>query len=335
MTRVAVIGTTAWGLTLGSMLARRGIDVAVLARAPAEASALSAARRSERLPAGVFFPRGLFVTANPSEALKAAEAVIVAVPSVTMRANIQRVAPALPRQSLVISATKGIEVETGKRMSQLISEEAPGHEPSLNGALSGPNLAPEIAQGKAASATVAFPDTGASKAAQDILNSEVFRVYRSGDLTGVEMGGALKNIIAIGAGIIDGSSLGDNAKAAYVTRGLHEMTRLGVAMGARAETFAGLSGMGDLVATCYSGLSRNRRVGQEIARGRPLQDILSGLKQTAEGVPTTLGACRLADQYGVELPITEMTRRVLFDGLPPPAAVEALMRRAPQPEVRL
>jgi glycerol-3-phosphate dehydrogenase (NAD(P)+) len=333
MARVGVIGTTAWGLTLAVVLARRGHDMTVLARTGAEASDLERARRSPRLPDGADFPPTLRVTADPAEALGQAGIVLVAVPSVTMRANMRAQGKIMPPACLIISATKGIEIETGRRMSELIAEET-GHDASKIGALSGPNLAPEIAQGLIASATVAFPDEANARVAQGALNSEVFRVYRSDDLNGVELGGALKNIVAIGAGFIEGFSLGDNAKAAYVTRGLHEITRLGVAMGARAETFAGLSGMGDLVATCYSGLSRNRRVGQELARGRKLPEILRDLKQTAEGVPTTQAASRLARELGVEMPITEMTRRVLFEDLTPQKAVEALMRRAPQPEVR-
>lgn len=334
MTRVGVVGTTAWGLTLAVLLVRRGHDVMALARTAAEASDLDRERRSPRLPDGADFPPALRVTADPGEALGHADIVLVAVPSVTMRANMRGQGKVLSPACLIVTATKGIEIETGKRMSELIAEET-GHDARRIGALSGPNLAPEIAQGRIASATVAFPDEANARAAQAALNSEVFRVYRSDDLTGVELGGALKNIVAIGAGIIDSFSLGDNAKAAYVTRGLNEITRLGVAMGARPETFAGLSGMGDLVATCYSGLSRNRRVGQELGRGRKLPEILHDLKQTAEGVPTTQAASRLARELGVEMPITDMTRRVLFEDMTPQKAVEALMRRAPQPEVRL
>lgn len=333
MARLGIIGTTAWGQTLGLVLARQGHSVAILTRTLKEADTLAGERRSHRLPEGCEFPASVQVSSDARQALSGADMVIVAVPSVTMRANMRLVKAALPRHALVVSATKGIEVDTGKRMSQIIAEET-GHGVALTGALSGPNLAPEIAAGKIASATVAFPGDDEASAAQAVLNSEVFRIYRSGDLAGVELGGALKNIVAIGAGVIDGFSLGDNAKAAYVTRGLHEITRLGVAMGAKAETFAGLSGMGDLMATCYSGLSRNRRVGQELGRGRKLDDILRDLHQVAEGVPATQAASRLAAQLGVDVPVTEMTRRVLFDGLPPAKAVEALMRRAPQPEVR-
>jgi glycerol-3-phosphate dehydrogenase (NAD(P)+) len=277
----------------------------------------------------------LEVTADPRHALTGAALAVIAVPSESMQANAAALAGSVPDRCLVISATKGIQIGTGLRMTELIRRELPAIRPSDVGALSGPNLAPEIAQGKLASAVVAFEDEDRARAAQEALNSDVFRVYRSDDVRGVELGGALKNIVAIGAGIIDGFSLGDNAKAAFVTRGLHEITRLGVALGARPETFAGLSGMGDLVATCYSGLSRNRRVGQELAQGRSLTEVLATLKQTAEGVPTTRAAVRMARGLGVEMPITELTARVLFDGLPAAEAVRLLMQRAPAPEARL
>ncbi|MEX0761573.1 MAG: NAD(P)H-dependent glycerol-3-phosphate dehydrogenase [Dehalococcoidia bacterium] len=335
MTRTGILGTTAWATTLGIVLARQGHDVVLWARSKSEAEALSLARQNARLVPGVRFPDTLTVSSSAEAAFGGAELVFVVVPSVTMRANLRRVADAIPADAAVVSGTKGIEIETGKRMSMLIAEELPQVAPSKIGALSGPNLAPEVAGGKVASATVAFPGEETGRLAQEALNSEVFRVYTSDDVTGVELGGALKNIIAIGAGIIDGMKLGDNAKAAFVTRGLHEITRLGVALGARPDTFAGLTGMGDLVATCYSGLSRNRRVGQELGAGRNLDEILRSLGQTAEGVPTTSAAINLAKKHRVEMPIAEATRRVLFEGLTPSQAIGQLMRRAPQPEVRL
>ncbi len=334
MAQITVIGTTAWGLTLGLVASRQGHRVSVLARTPDEADRLSDNRTSPRLPSGIQIPAEISIGADPAGALRQAEMVIVAVPSVSLRTNIRAIARYIPESAIVVSATKGIDIETGRRMTQVIAEETHGFSRGRIGALSGPNLAPEIASGKIASATVAFTDPDVAAKAQVILTSELFRVYRSDDVAGVELGGALKNIVAIGAGIIDDFSLGDNAKAAFVTRGLHEITRLGVALGARPDTFAGLSGMGDLVATCYSGLSRNRRVGQELAKGRTLADILSTLKQVAEGVPTTRAASKLAHEHGVDMPITAMTQHVLFDGLPPGKAVEALMRRVPQPEIR-
>jgi len=217
-------------------------------------------------------------------------------------------------------------------MSELIVEEAPAVSPAAIGALSGPNLAKEIAAGKPSSATVAFTGLEAAERAQSVLSSALFRVYRSDALVGVELGGSLKNIIAIGAGIIDGLDLGNNAKAAFVTRGLHEITRLGVALGARRETFAGMTGMGDMIATAFSGLSRNRHVGEELAKGRRLDEILAEMGMTAEGVPTARAALALAKQRAVEMPITEMTCRVLFHGLDPRRAIDELMRRTPAPE---
>ena len=271
---------------------------------------------------------------SPGEAFPSSDLILFVVPSTTVRANVREIAPWLPPGAIVVSCTKGIEIETGKRMTELICEEAPGLDRARVGALSGPNLALEIAQGQVSSATLAFPSSEAATAAQSVLNSERFRVYRSTDVAGVELGGALKNIITIGAGIIDGMGVGDNAKSAFVTRGLHEVSRLGVTLGARQETFAGLSGMGDLIASCYSGLSRNRGLGEKLASGSNPGDLISGMTQTAEGVPTTRAAMRIARRRGVEMPITEMTHRVLFEGLSPQQALVELMRRAPQPEVR-
>ena len=334
MARITVAGTTGWGVTLALVCARNGDDVTLWARSEAEAEML-ASGRSPRPRPGVDLHPDIQVAGNPGDAFPSSELVLVVVPSTTVRANVRDIAPWLPPEATVVSCTKGIEIETGKRMTELICEEAPRLDRSRVGALSGPNLAPEIAQGQVSSATLAFPSSEAATAAQGVINSEVFRVYRSTDVAGVELGGALKNIIAIGAGIIDGMGVGDNAKAAFVTRGLHEVSRLGVTLGARQETFAGLSGMGDLIATCFSGLSRNRGLGEKLASGSSPGDLLSGMTQTAEGVPTTRAAVRIARRRGVEMPITEMTHRVLFEGLSPQQALVELMRRAPQPEVRL
>jgi glycerol-3-phosphate dehydrogenase (NAD(P)+) len=231
-----------------------------------------------------------------------------------------------------VCATKGIEIESGKRMSEVIIEELPGFCLDNIGVLSGPNLAPEIAAGKISSSTVAFPSSSVSESVQSILSSDVFRVYRSEDVKGVELGGALKNIVAIGAGFIDGAGLGANIKAAYVTRGLHEITRLGVAMGAKADTFAGLSGMGDLIVTCYSTLSRNYRLGFGLASGQDLQSVLKELGQTVEGAPTSQAAVRLAHQLDIDMPITTATHTVLFEGASPRKVVNDLMIRTLQPE---
>jgi len=283
---------------------------------------------------GVPFPDQLSVTDSIEGALSGTEIAVIAVPSVTMRDNASLISSYLSENSAIVCATKGIEISSGKRMTEVIREEVRAVPPSRIGALSGPNLAPEIASGKVSTATVAFEDESVGVSVQELFSSEVFRVYRSEDVTGVELGGALKNIIAIGAGFIDGADLGNNAKAAYITRGLHEITRLGVAMGARPDTFAGLSGMGDLIATCISPLSRNYRLGVGLASGKDLESVLGELGQTAEGVPTTQAAVQIAKGLDIDMPITNATYRVLFEGMEPVQAIRELMVRSLQPEVR-
>jgi len=292
------------------------------------------ARVNERSVPGVEFPDSMSVSASLDESLTDTDLVIVIVPSITVRENMKKIREAIPSGSNVLCATKGIEIATGKRMSQVIGEELPGFDPNQVGVLSGPNLAPEIAAGNPASATVAFPSDAIGETVQDRLSSDVFRVYRSEDVTGVELGGALKNIIAIGAAFIEGAGFGANTKATFVTRGLHEITRLGVAMGASPDTFAGLSGMGDLIATCYSNLSRNYRLGMGLSSGQDLDSVLQDLGQIAEGVPTTQAAVRLARELGIDMPIANATHAVLFEGADPSQVISELMVRTLQPEVR-
>lgn len=334
MTQIGIIGTGAWGTTLGILLARTGNPTTLWSRDKSRATELSSSRVNERSVPGVEFPSAMNVSNSLDESLGSADLVIIAVPSVTIRENIKAVRDAIPAGAHVVCATKGIEIATGKRMSQVITEELPDFAAEQIGVLSGPNLAPEIAAGDLATATVAFPSNAIAEKVQAVLSSELFRVYRSDDVTGVELGGALKNIIAIGAAFIDGAGLGANAKASFVTRGLHEITRLGVAMGAKPDTFAGLSGMGDLLTTCYSNLSRNYRLGFGLASGRDLKSVLADLGQTAEGVPTTQAAVRIARELGIDMPITNATHAVLFEGESPNDAIKELMGRTLQPEVR-
>ena len=333
MSRIGIVGTTGWGTALGILAARAGNETVLWSRSDADADELEAARENVRLLPGTAFPANLSVTANSNDALGDAEIIVVSVPSVTMRQNLRRIRKDSARDAIVVCATKGIEITSGKRMTELIVEEL-GIDRSRAGVISGPNFAAEIATGKAASATVAFESEAVAVKIQDALNTQLFRLYTSSDVTGVELGGALKNIVAIGAGFIDGVGLGANAKAAFVTRGLHEITRLGISLGARPETFAGLSGMGDLIATCYSDLSRNYRLGMSLADGTPLEAALSKLGRTAEGVPTTEAALRLADRRGVEMPIALATHGVLSGKLKPEDAASVLLARKPQPEVR-
>ncbi len=327
---VAVVGATTWGTTLAIIMARRGIPVRLLARTTDEARELGAAREHTRRLPGQPFPDSLVVTAAPADALVDASAVFVAVPSPTMRENAKRISGALADGTVLISASKGLEPSSHKRMSVVLAEELPA---ARIGALSGPNLAHEIVRDLPAPTVVASEDAGVYALAQQVLNSPTFRVYTNSDVVGTELGGALKNIIAIGAGIADGMGVGDNAKAGFVNRGLAEITRLGLAAGAQPATFAGLAGMGDLVATCFSALSRNHRVGVELARGGSLADIIAWLGgEVAEGVNTTPLALALAGTLGIEMPITELTNRVLFEGLSPREAAALLMDRTPKPE---
>ncbi len=332
MKHIGIVGTGAWATTLGILLARTGYETVLWSRSETRAAELERSRVNERSVPGVQFPASMSVSASLDQSFSESELVIVAVPSISVRENLKHLSYALSAVTSIVCATKGIEIESGKRMSEVIIEELPGFCLDNIGVLSGPNLAPEIAAGKISSATVAFPSSSVSESVQSILSSDIFRVYRSEDVKGVELGGALKNIVAIGAGFIDGAGLGANIKAAYVTRGLHEITRLGVAMGAKADTFAGLSGMGDLIVTCYSTLSRNYRLGFGLASGRDLQSVLKELGQTVEGAPTSQAAVRLAHQLDIDMPITTATHAVLFEGASPRKVVNDLMVRTLQPE---
>ena len=335
MKHIGIVGTGAWATTLGILLARTGHETVLWSRSEARATELSRARVNERSVPGVQFPASMSVSASLHESFSESELVIVAVPSVSVRQNLKDVCHALSPVTSIVCATKGIEIESGKRMSEVISEELPEFCVDNIGVLSGPNLAPEIAAGKISSATLAFPNSDVSESVQSILSSDVFRVYRSQDVKGVELGGALKNIVAIGAGFIDGAGLGANIKAAYVTRGLYEITRLGIAMGANGDTFAGLSGMGDLIVTCYSTLSRNYRLGFGLASGKDLQSVVAELGQTVEGAPTSQAAVRLAQQLDIDMPITKATHAVLFEGASARDVVNDLMVRTLQPESKL
>ena len=331
MAIVTAVGATSWGTTLGIILARQGHDVRLLARTDAEASALETARENSRFVPGVPFPDSMRALADPVQAHDSADLTIFAVPSQTLRANARAVAHAIPNDTIVVSAVKGLELSTGKRMSQVLAEEIPSSVHAIC-ALSGPNLAREIIESMPASTVIASDDADAAAEAQTIINSSVFRVYTNDDLIGVELCGALKNIIAIGAGICDGMGFGDNSKATIITRGLAEIARLGVAAGANPATFAGLAGMGDLVATCMSALSRNHYVGTQIAAGKSLDRIRSEMQSVAEGVDTTRAALDLAATLGVEMPIAQATYDIMYGGVSVPQAIQNLMGREPTSE---
>jgi len=325
--KVAIIGTTSWGTTLGVILSRRGIDVALWARTVEEAERLARdGENKARLP-GIPFPGGLSPTGDIEEALQGASLVVLAVPSQRMRENVRIMKGHITKGVPILSAAKGLEVDTAKRMTQVISEEIdPAYRHNIC-VLSGPNLSTEVVHGLPATTVIAAQDTAVAKRAQGIMASATFRVYTNDDVIGVELGGALKNIVALAAGLSDGLGYGDNAKAALVSRGLAEISRLGVAMEANPLTFAGLAGLGDLVATCSSPLSRNHFVGQELAKGRPLAEITASMINVAEGISTTVAARRMAREYGVDMPITEQVYRVLFEWLDVTEAVATLMGR--------
>jgi glycerol-3-phosphate dehydrogenase (NAD(P)+) len=325
MPKVAIIGTTTWGVTLGVVLASGKLEVGLWARTEEEAAELGNARRHSGAFSGVTFPTRLQATSSLDEALTDAKAVILAVPSQSVRQNMKAIAEYLDGSILIVSAAKGMEVGSNKRLSEVIAEEV-NHDfwPNIC-VLSGPNLSQEILQNLPAVAVVAAEDEAVARKAQRLLNTPSLCLYTNGDVIGVELGGALKNIIALGAGIADGLGYGDNAKAALITRGLTEITALGVALGANPLTFSGLTGLGDLVATCSSPLSRNHYVGVELTKGRPLEEITASMNGVAEGVATTVVAHTLARQLDVEMPITDKIYQVLYQGLSPRQAALELM----------
>ena len=328
--QAAIIGDGAMGTLCALLLASKKTRTRMWSAFEEHATEMQRTRENKRFLAGVRLPEGLRVSTDAAEVTAGADLVVIAVPSRYLRPVLERVGEALPAEATYVSVVKGIEAGTLLRPSEVVGEVVGRRRLA---ALSGPCLSREVAEGLPATVVVASEEEGAALAAQEALSTPWFRVYTSDDVAGVELGGALKNVIAIAAGICDGLELGSNAKAALVTRGLVEMTRLGVALGAKRETFAGLAGLGDLVTTCTSRLSRNHHVGEEIGRGRLLDDILAemGLVE-AEGVRTTASVVALADRHGVEMPITQEVNAVLFRGKPAPDALSDLMSRRPKPE---
>jgi glycerol-3-phosphate dehydrogenase (NAD(P)+) len=324
----AIIGAGSWGTALAALLGRAGQAVRLWARRKQMAESLRLRRENQQYLPGVTLAESVQPLDDLAAAVAGAEMVTLAVPSQGMRETVRALRPHLAPQHFLISTAKGLEHDTGLRMTQVIAQELPEPWGACPACLSGPNLAAEVAAGIATTSVIACADRERARHAQQLFMQPTFRVYTNSDVVGVELGGALKNVIAIGAGINDGLGFGDNTKAALVTRGLAEITRLGVALGAAAATFIGLSGIGDLVATCASRRSRNHYVGYHLARGRALADILAGMdNMIAEGVQTTRAAVRLAEQAGVDMPITRAVRAVLFEGLQPFQAVRRLMLR--------
>jgi glycerol-3-phosphate dehydrogenase (NAD(P)+) len=322
--RFGVVGAGAWGTALAAHLARAGHAVCLWARESHVVGDISSRRQNDVFLPGIRLPEGLSATGDLGQALDGVDVALVVTPSEFSRAVYRELAGSLPAAATLVSATKGIELDSLSRMTEVAAAEVPGHRVAV---LSGPSFAAEVARGQPTAVVVAADEIMVAESLQGSLSSSTFRVYSSSDVVGVELAGALKNVIAIAAGIIDGLGHGHNTVAALITRGLAEVTRLAVALGGRADTLAGLAGLGDLVLTCTGGLSRNRRLGQALGEGQSLADATSSTT-VAEGVRTTLAACDLASRAGVEMPISQQMRAVLYEGKSPQLAVEQLMSRS-------
>ncbi len=336
MSRIAIIGAGAWGTGLAMVLGRKKTHaVRLWANEPDVCESIAKSRVNERFLPGFTLPESVQATNDLSNALEGADVVVSVMPSQHCRSLFVRMAPNLRPETLFVSCTKGLEDRTLLRMTEVIADVLRARKLTPRvGALSGPSFAKEVARGDPTAVTVASTDSELARAVQDAFNDSRFRVYTNDDVIGVELGGALKNIIAIAAGVCAGLGLGHNSAAALITRGLAEIARLTVACGGRLDTTAGLAGLGDLVLTCTGDLSRNRSVGVELGKGRRLPDIIAGMHGTvAEGVFTTKAAVGLAQKKGVEMPITEQMYAILEDGKPPQQAIEELMTRTAKREV--
>jgi glycerol-3-phosphate dehydrogenase (NAD(P)+) len=322
--QIGIIGAGAWGTTLAVKLAAAERPVTLWAHTPEANEELATVRENRRYLPGIVFPPNVRVASDEAYLAEPHRFFVLAVPSAHLRSMLRRLKGSLYPDAALLSVVKGIEEGTHLRMSEVIDQELPGRPVAV---LSGPNLAREIADGKPAGTVVASEEAELAAELASVLASDRFRVYTNPDVVGVELCGALKNVVALAAGFVDGLGFGDSAKAGIITRGLAEMTRLGVAAGAHPVTFAGLAGVGDLIATCMSPLSRNRRAGELMASGVSWTDAAARLNGVAEGVFTVRGALELASENGVELPIAEQVAAVVHDGRPPMAAVAELMGR--------
>ncbi len=330
--KVAIIGAGGWGTALATVLSAKGYGIHLWVRNTGLYKTILLKRINETYLPGVKLPDTIRPTLSLEEALWGKELIILAVPSQGVRQIAVKIAGLLPYQPLIINVAKGLEDNTYLRLSQVLQQELPQRYHRRLASISGPNHAEEVSRGLPSATVAASVDHDTARQVQEAMMGPYFRVYTNPDLTGVELGGALKNVIALGAGILDGLELGDNIKAALVTRGLTEITRLGVALGAKASTFSGLSGVGDLFVTCGSRHSRNRSVGYKLGKGIPLDKIQQEMAAVAEGIVTTRAAYHLSQQVGVEMPITEGIYRVLYHGKPPREAVRELMLRDPKKE---
>ncbi|MGI5380729.1 NAD(P)H-dependent glycerol-3-phosphate dehydrogenase [Streptomyces sp. CA-251387] len=331
MTRVAVLSAGSWGTTMAAVFADAGSTVTLHARRPGIAEAINARHENPAYLPGIELPPSLRATTDAGQALHGAEHVLLSVPAQTLRDNLAAWAPLIPSNAVVVSLMKGIEIHSGKRMSEVITE-VTGIPAERVAVISGPNLAREIATRHPAASVIACPDETAAKALQNACHTNYFRPYTGTDVVGCELGGAVKNVIALAVGLGTGMGLGDNAKAMLITRGLAETARLGVCLGADPLTFSGLSGVGDLHATCVSPLSRNRTFGEHLGQGMTVEEAAAATRQTAEGVKSCQAILDLARRTGVEMPITEVVAAVIDGQLTVQDAAGQLMARTPKPE---
>ncbi len=324
--RFAVLGGGSWGTTLANLLAKKGHETRLLVREQELLAEIVSKRENSWYMPGIKLHEGLEASTDPTVVMKDAEVFLCAIPSQFLRSALVAMRELMPKKPVVLCASKGIELNSLQTMSQVVEESLASLKPRF-AMLSGPSFAMEVIRELPTAVTLGCADKKLGVMLQESLATDYFRVYTSTDYRGVELGGAIKNIIAIAAGISDGLNFGSNARAALITRGLAEMSRLGVAMGAKPATFMGLSGMGDLVLTCTGELSRNRQVGLRLGKGQKLLDILSQMKMVAEGVKTTESVYGLGKKLEVELPITEQVHEVLYNGKDPEQAVRELMGR--------
>ena len=324
--KVAVIGAGSWGTAVAGLT--RADDVALWARRPEVAEAINTTRHNPDYLVGYEIPANVTATADLQQAVFGAEILVWGVPSHGYREVLEQAAADIAPTTPIISLSKGIEAGTLMRMTEVTANVLPRHDPTRIGVLTGPNLAAEIASGQPAAAVIAFSDADLAGAVQPTFHGSSFRVYTNDDVVGAEAAGALKNVMAIGAGIAHGMGFGMNTMATLVTRALFELTRLGSVLGGRPLTFAGLAGMGDLIATCMSSQSRNHRVGYGIGQGKSLDDVIAEMNMVAEGVKSTRGILALAEREGVEMPIAEQVGRVLYEGATAEEILENLMGRA-------
>ena len=333
MTKAAVFGSGSWGTAFATVLADAGCEVTMWGRRRELVDTVNATHANPDYLPGVELPENLRATTDPAEAARAADFTVLAVPSQTLRGNLAQWASELPADTVLVSLMKGIELGTAKRMSEVIAETA-GAGPERIAVLSGPNLAKEIAARQPAASVVACQDEEVARRLQLACHTPYFRPYTNTDVVGCELGGAVKNVIGLAVGIAGGMGLGDNAKASLITRGLAETTRLGLVLGADPVTFAGLAGMGDLVATCSSPLSRNNTFGINLGRGMTLEETIAVTRQTAEGVKSCESVLDLARRHGVDMPITETVVSIVHEGKSPMVALKELMSRTAKAEVR-